>query len=274
MNHCIARVIDEIASLKEDWHSCGSVSPNVLRAIARHAEEIGPIRHSAETGSGKTTLLLSHLSADHLVFALRASDSMSQVESSSLFRAQTTQIIAGPTQRTLPCHKFRDKLQIVLIDGPHGYPFPDLEFYFLYPWIEHGGLLALDDIKIPTIRRMYEIIKADDMFDLVEIVDDNMALFRRTTAPLLDPFADNWWLQGYNRPYYEEIIGGRPVAAAREHHPAESAAAAPAERGSGMVRILARGLPRSVKNLVPAKVKSRLLGARQGAVDASAGSLS
>ena len=136
-------------------------------------------------GSGKTTLFFSHLSADHLVFALKESDSMSQVECSPLFRSQTTQIIAGPTQQTLPRHTFRDKLQIALIDGPHGYPFPELEYYYLYPWIVQGGLLALDDIKIPTIGRMCEIIKADDMFDLVEIVDDNMALFRRDvgTAP-------------------------------------------------------------------------------------------
>jgi hypothetical protein len=257
MDHRIARVIDEIANLTDDWHLCGSVSPNVLLAIARHAEEIGPIRHTAETGSGKTTLFFSHLSEDHLVFALQASDSMSQVECSPLFRSQTTRIIAGPTQQTLPSYAFRDKLQIVFLDGPHGYPFPDLEYYFLYPWIEQGGLLAIDDIKIPSIRRMYEIIKLDDMFDFLEIVDDNMALFRRTSVPVRDPLADNWWLQGYNRPYYDEITGQRPTVHSAEWHPA-----APGRATAGMVRMLARVLPRSAKNLVPAKVKDRLLGAK------------
>jgi hypothetical protein len=262
MNPSISRVIDEIALLPQDWHGCGSVSPNVLRAIARHAEEIGPIRHTAETGSGKTTLLFSHLSADHLVFALPESDSMWQVERSPLFRSQTTRLIPGYSQETLPRHTFHHKLQIVLLDGPHGYPFPDLEYYYFYPCIDQGGLLVLDDIKIPSIRRMYEMIKADDMFELLEIVDDNMAIFRRTAAPLLSSLGDNWWLQGYNRSYHEEISGQRPPVPAAEAQPVAPPAARPATSTTGTVHRLARVMPRSVKKLVPAWVKTRLMGPR------------
>ena len=83
-----------------------------------------------------------------------------------------------------------------------------------------------------------------------------------TSAPLLDPLGDNWWLQGYNRPYYEEITGQQPPVPAEERQPAESAAAAPARPPAGMVRMVAHVLPRSVKKLVPAKVKEHLLGAR------------
>jgi hypothetical protein len=101
----------------------------------------------------------------------------------------------------------------------------------------------VDDIKVPTIRRKYEMIKADDMFDLVEIVDDNMTLFRRTPAPLLDPLGDGWWLQGYNRPYYEEITGHRPPAPAALTHRAETAA--PVGPEAGFVRRLSRVLSRS-----------------------------
>jgi len=61
----------------------------------------------------------------------------------------------------LPKYNFQAKVQIALIDRPHGYPFPDLEYFYFYPLIETGGLLLVDDIKIPTISRMFEIIASD-----------------------------------------------------------------------------------------------------------------
>jgi hypothetical protein len=208
----------EIARLPSDWHGAGSVSTNVLRAIARHVERMGTIQHSAETGSGKTTLLFSHLSADHVVFAVDAARSMSQVRNSHLFNARSTTFVEGPTQRTLPGQIFSHRHQVVLIDGPHGYPFPDLEYYYLYPTIDVGGLLLLDDIQIPSIGRMFDIIRADEMFELLEIVDDNTAFLRRTGAPLINPESDSWWLQGYNRSYYQQLVSpqhtlrtGRPL---------------------------------------------------------------
>jgi hypothetical protein len=199
-------LVDEIARLPSDWHGAGSVSANVLRAIASHADRMGAIQHSVETGSGKTTLLLSHLSADHVVFAVDAAQSMSQVRRSLLFNARSTTFVEGPSQRTLPGQTFSHPHQIVLIDGPHGYPFPDLEYYYLYPTIDVGGLLILDDIQIPSIGRMFDIIRADEMFELLEIVDDNTAFLSRTGAPLIGPESDSWWLQGYNRSYYQQLV--------------------------------------------------------------------
>ena len=200
-------LIGKIQALPNHWHGVGSVSPNVLRAIARHAQRIGRIFNSVETGSGKTTLLFSHLSAQHLVFAIDEGDSISKVRTSPLFNAQNVTFIEGLTQVTLPKYSFERKVQIALIDGPHGYPFPDLEYFYLYPVLESGGLLLIDDIKIPTIRRMFEIIKADDMFELLELVDSNTAFFRRTEAPSVSLTSSSWWQQGYNRAYYLDPSG-------------------------------------------------------------------
>ena len=103
----------------------------------------------------------------------------------------------GPTQVSLPRHRFTEKLQLVLIDGPHGYPFPDLEYYFLYPHLETGALLILDDIHIPTVHNLFQFLRQDAMFDLEQTVQTT-AFFRRTSAPTFDPLGDGWWLQNYN----------------------------------------------------------------------------
>lgn len=194
-----------IEALPDTWHACGSVSNTVLHAIVRHVRAMGGIEHSLETGSGRTTLLLSHLSPDHLVFALDAGGSISQVRSSELFQSANVRYVEGPTQRTLPAYAFSSKFQFALIDGPHGYPFPDLEYYYIYPLIDEGSLLVIDDIRIPSIRRMFDIINAGSMFTLLEVVSRNTAFFRRTRAPLIDPCSDSWWENGYNKRFHGQV---------------------------------------------------------------------
>jgi hypothetical protein len=246
----IAELIDRIAALPPDWHGAGTMGRSSLTAIARHAERIGPIRQSVETGSGKSTLLFSHLSADHRVFAVDDGASISQVRGSPLFRGENVTYVEGPTQITLPQYQFPHKLQFALIDGPHGYPFPDLEYYYFYPLLEPGGLLLIDDLPIPSIGRMFEIIKADDMFEVAEVVEDQLAILTRTSAPLVDPRSDSWWLQGYNRAFYESVIKGPP-----EPSWLESLYRPPlkyALRGASAL------VPRSLKDRLPERVKTKL----------------
>ena len=191
----IKRRISEIAP---GLHTAGTFPARTFDAILRHAVQ-KPIRHSAETGSGASTLLFSHLSENHTVFALDDnSGSVVNVRRSPLLRADRVTFVEGPTQQTLPRHIFNEKLQLVLIDGPHAYPFPDLEYYFLYPHLDTGALLILDDIHIRSVHNLFDFLRADAMFDLVEVVGST-AFFRRTAAPLFNPLGDGWPEQGYNK---------------------------------------------------------------------------
>jgi hypothetical protein len=186
-----------IAEVGPSLHSAGTFSARTFEAIARAAHK-RQILNSVETGSGASTLLFSHLSEHHTVFALDGgSGSITNVRRSPLLRQDVVTFVEGPTQATLPQYHFTEKLQLVLIDGPHGYPFPDLEYYFLYPHLETGALLILDDIHIPTVHNLFQFLRRDAMFDLDEIVQTT-AFFKRTSAPTFDPFGDGWWRQNFN----------------------------------------------------------------------------
>ena len=178
-------------------HSAGSLMPLVLRAIARHASA-RRIRHSAETGTGKSTILLSHLSEHHTVFTFGEGDGSLSQARSSLLRADRVEWVLGPTQRTLARHTFAHRLQLALIDGPHAYPFPELEYYWLYPQLDENALLIVDDINIPTVFRLYTFLLEEPMFEALEVVG-NTAFFRRTAAPTFDPLGDGWQRQAFNR---------------------------------------------------------------------------
>jgi Methyltransferase domain len=202
MTQTIRTVLAEVTRIAPSLHRAGTFSARALEAIVRHASS-APVRHSVETGSGASTLLLSHLSEHHTVFAVDAgTGSIRSIETSPLLRRDVVTFVEGPTQLTLPVHRFSNTLQLVLIDGPHGYPFPDLEYFYLYPQLDPDALLIVDDIHIPTITNLYDFLCADEMFALQETVETT-AFFRRTEAPTFSTIEDGWWMQAYNRAAYD-----------------------------------------------------------------------
>jgi hypothetical protein len=191
---CLADIVEAAVALNPG----DNMSPRVLRAIARHAEG-RDIRRSVETGAGGSTLLFSHLSARHTAFTVQGDGAIiTRITSSLLFRSEGSDFVEGPTQRTLPLHVFDQPLDSVLIDGPHAFPFPQLEYFYLYPHLSSGGLLIVDDIHIRTVHEFYRFLREDAMFELIDVVD-RTAFFRRTSAPVFDPWGDGWWAQHYNR---------------------------------------------------------------------------
>ena len=217
-------VVSEVSRMPSDWHGAGSLSAAVLAALARHAAG-RRVQHSAETGTGKSTLLLSHCSGRHTVFAQDDrghGDSLMRVQGAELLRRDTVTFVVGPTQRTLPVHVFSEPLDLVILDGPHGYPFPELEYYYLYQHLAEGAILVVDDIHIPTVFNLFAVLREDEMFRLTEVVDTT-AFFVRTAAPRFDPLADGWWTQQYNKrrfPMRDEMIRVTPMGRLKRAVPA------------------------------------------------------
>lgn len=195
----VEALLDELERLPPDWHGAGLITVAALRGIARHAS--GGVARSAETGSGRSTLLLSHLSGDHTAFTVDAGGSLSRVQASQLLRRETTRFVEGPSQLTVPEFAFDGPLDLVLLDGSHSYPGPDVDYFHLYPHLAPGGLLIVDDIHIPMIRSMFRFLREDGMFRLVEVAA-NTAFFRRTSAPTFDRLHGDWFVQGYNARHF------------------------------------------------------------------------
>jgi Methyltransferase domain len=189
------QAIAEILALPKYWHGSGSLAPSVLRSLA----DLPPAEYSVETGTGKSTLLFSRLSRHHVVFTVEDEGGpLRRVQQSPLLNKENVEFVLGPTQHTLPVFLFSHPIDFALIDGPHGYPFPELEYYYFYPHIKSGGWLIIDDCHIPTVARLVDFLKADKMWRFITTVQTT-AFFKRTDAELFSPVADGWWLQGFNK---------------------------------------------------------------------------
>jgi hypothetical protein len=201
--------IEDIAGLPHDWHASGTLPAEVVRRAAKLIQERFPkgLSASAETGCGKSTLLLSRLSRHHTCFAI-ADDAVNKVKGHRVFNPGAVEFVLGPSQLTLRQHRWRHQLDFALIDGAHGWPFPDLDYYFLYPQLTEGAILAIDDIHIPSITNMYHLLCEDEMWTLVGL-EVYTAFFVRTQAPVFDPVGDNWFRQKYNQarfPHKEQLV--------------------------------------------------------------------
>jgi predicted O-methyltransferase YrrM len=183
-------------------HASGAFGTSTLRQIEEHIARMN-IDNSAETGCGKSTILLSNYSKHHTIFTyddrhLGERSSMNFFLDCPLTKANRLTYVFGPTQKTLPAYTKHQPYDLVLIDGPHGYPFPEMEYYHFYQHIKPNGVLILDDLHIPTIGRLADFIAEDDMFEVVALISAT-AIFRRTDAQLFDPAGDGWFMQKYNR---------------------------------------------------------------------------
>lgn len=180
-------------------HCAGSIG---YRTLAVLEDLLGPnVGRTAETGCGRSTILFSRLSAEHHVFCIddREVDrsSVRYYTDSSVSEIANVRMTFGPTQETLFRFEHPGAYDAVLLDGPHGYPFPELEYFHFYPRIRSGGLLIIDDVQIATVGRMADVLQEDAMWDM-EVLSGKTVFFRRTSVEPLPPDGDDWYRQNFN----------------------------------------------------------------------------
>ncbi len=169
------------------------MAPAALSGILKR----GPFRSSVETGCGGSTIVLSHASDHHIAFAIEGQDqTISELHKQSDLRTENVIFVEGETKDTLPGYAFEGEVDLVLMDGPHAYPLPQIEFAYLFPRIRLGGWLIVDDIQIPSVYELFRFLEKESSVVLEEVAV-RTAFFRRISASEHGP--DGWVLQGMNR---------------------------------------------------------------------------
>ena len=175
------------------FHPWDAMAPAALSGI----QQRGPFRSSAETGCGGSTIVLSHASDHHVAFAIEGTDrTITELRAHSDLRAKNVIFVEGETKDTLPGYQFEGGLDLALLDGPHAYPLPQVEFAYLFPQIRLGGWLVVDDIQIPSVYELFHFLEKESSVVLEEVAV-RTAFFRRISTVEHGP--DGWPLQGMNR---------------------------------------------------------------------------
>jgi len=175
------------------FHPWDAMAPAALSGILQR----GPFRSSAETGCGGSTMVLSHASEHHIAFAIEGEDrTITELLKQSDLRTENVIFVEGESKDTLPGYRFEGQMDLVLLDGPHAYPMPQIEFAYLFPRIKLGGWLVVDDIQIPSVYELVHFLKRESSVALEEVAV-RTAFFRRIKVVESGP--DGSGLQGMNR---------------------------------------------------------------------------
>ena len=175
------------------FHPWDAMAPAALSGILKR----GPFQSSAKTGCGGSTIVLSQASRRHTAFAIEDENrTITGLRQQSDLRSENVTFVEGETRDTVPGHRFESELDLVLLDGPHAYPLPQLEFAYLFPRLRLGGWLVMDDIQIPSVYELFHFLERESAVALEEVVL-RTAFFRRVGQAEHSP--DGWPMQAMNR---------------------------------------------------------------------------
>src|SRR5262245_6844522 len=102
-----------------------------------------------ETGCGLSTVAFALKGSRHTVIAPAPQEFEITKAYCSARGISTSQInfVSEPSQKVLP-HLETEPLDLVLIDGGHGFPTPYLDWFFTAGKLKKGGLLLIDDVRL------------------------------------------------------------------------------------------------------------------------------
>ena len=158
-----------------------SVCPDVLRYIGDIATE-GMI--TLETGAGQTTVAFALSGTNHFCVTPDANQiRLIKEYSVTLGVDQNITFLRGGSDDVLSCWQgLPDRLDFIFIDGAHRFPYPILDWHFSHHRLAIGGLFGIDDTFVPSIKVLYDFLKIEDEWSLVQEIG-RAAFFRLLDKP-------------------------------------------------------------------------------------------
>jgi hypothetical protein len=133
-----------------------------------------------ETGAGASTIVFAARGADHEAVT-PAADEEERIRRACRERGIDDSRLTfhiGRSQDVLPELPSRE-LDLVLVDGAHGFPYPVLDWWHLAPRLKTGGRMLLDDAYLPGVSAVVDYVRASDAWELEDPVSFRTARIRK-----------------------------------------------------------------------------------------------
>ena len=165
-----------------------------------------------ETGAGASTIVFASRGAVHEVVTpdreeehriRRACQERGIDDSKLTFHIGRSQdVLAGLPERDL---------DLVLVDGAHGFPYPVLDWWHLAPRLKPGGRMLLDDAYLPGVASVVDYARASEAWELEAPVSFRTACIRKLRDE--EPPGEADGLAAHGRMSFAYLPPGRRVVA-------------------------------------------------------------
>ena len=169
------------------WPALAWLEQNVVAGMA-----------TLETGAGASTIVFAAQGADHEAVTPSAQEA-ERIRGACERRGISTERLRfriGPSYEVLADWTPRP-LDLVLVDGAHGFPYPILDWWWLAPHVRIGGRMLLDDAYMPPVAVLVDHLRADRAWEVEGAVGHRTVVVRK----LADELPDFDW--------HGERLGGR-----------------------------------------------------------------
>jgi predicted O-methyltransferase YrrM len=155
------------------------------------ASAVGPGLRTLETGLGLSTVVFAAAGAIHTCVTW----SQDEVVRLQEYCARTgvsldgTTFAVGLSEDVLPSLP-PTELDLVFIDGGHGFPVPIVDWFYSAGRLREGGLLVLDDLQLPAVAILADFLAGDERWVRVAGGPKWTALVRRAHGSLSEDWVD------------------------------------------------------------------------------------
>jgi hypothetical protein len=144
-----------------------------------------------ETGAGASTIVFAARGAQHEAVT-PAAEEEERIRRACRERGIDDSRLTfhiGLSQNVLPALPRRE-LDLVLVDGAHGFPYPVLDWWHLAPRLREGGRMLLDDAYLPGVAAVVDYVRSSDAWELEAPVSFRTARIRKLRDEEPPPGAD------------------------------------------------------------------------------------
>jgi len=185
---------------------------------------VTPAMTTLETGCGASTIIFAAAGAQHLTISPDAGEHERVLEYCARQGITTDNLrfIAQPSDVALMGSWEPAPLDLVLIDGAHGFPFPALDWYLTAAHLRVGGLVVLDDAYLPSVHVVVRFLRASSSWQQERAIGYRTVAFRKVATELSYDWVGSAFDQ---RPHFDYLPArDRPLAYFRtlvlDRHPA------------------------------------------------------
>jgi predicted O-methyltransferase YrrM len=165
-----------------------------------------PGSRSLETGSGLSTVLFAALGAVHTCVTPSREEAERILEYCAGHAIDTATLTFALDRSDAALPTLTGPVDVVLIDGNHGYPAPTLDWYYAGGLLVDGGLLVLDDTQLPAVGQVVHFLDGDPRWAPVQRSAKWAAWRRIGDGSLIQDWYEQPWFS-VRRPLYERVVG-------------------------------------------------------------------
>lgn len=160
--------LDSILAEPPLVHADGSLIWGLSEDVLRYLDDtLQPGAKTLETGAGLSTLLFALKSSEHTCI-VPSEQEIERIRAYCLKKdisLDNVTFIADYSQNVVPTLSRAD-LDLVLIDGGHGYPIPAIDWFYTAPMLKTGGVVIVDDVQIWTGAVLKQFLALEETWEL------------------------------------------------------------------------------------------------------------